>query len=50
MPALVDALSAGVVDSARVQAVTGARVGTELVPELVEFQSVGGPLPELLQA
>ena len=50
MPALVDALPAGVVDSARVQTVTGASVDTELVPELVEFQSVGRPQPELLHA
>src|SRR4030095_5478669 len=50
MPALVDALPAGVVGSARVQTVTGARVDTELVPELVDFQSVGGPPPELLHA
>ena len=50
MTALIDALPAGVVDSTRVEAVTGTRVDTKLVPELVEFQPVGGPPPELVHA
>ena len=34
---------------ALVEAETGARVGVELGPELVEFQSVGHALPELIE-
>src|SRR6188472_4499378 len=44
MLALVDALPAGVVDSARVQSVTVARVDTKLVPELV-YARADAPAP-----
>ena len=47
---LGNALDARRIDLARVQPITGARVGLELRPQLVEFESVCDALPELMEA